>query len=450
MTGAADYVALALNPDGRRTERSQRDRSRSDRRKRAWSSATCRATTASFFAMWRSSPPTKRVCSNTCSSAAADWSFFLATRCCAERYNRELAGEHGAERAASAAEGAGLRSAIPLRPARLPPSALECLSGPRAIGLADHAGLQVLSPAARRARPAWRWPSMEAIRRSSRSRSIRAVRSWWPPRVRCRRSMRRPAILGRRCRPGPASSPWCKRCWRWPCAGQMTEHNVAVGQPLGESLDAVATRPVVDVTTPAQQREEVRMALEAQTSRWSFADTSESGVYRVEIGAPLAREEAFAVNVDTTESDLAQISPEELPRGILRTRPRQCRRLPRCRRSAIGAALHKTLLYCVLGSAVERSLLAWRFGRRDFDERHRCQTGSSDGSASMPPAPARARCGAWKTLGAGLPGSRCWPRCSPLAGVAYVYAREGAVGGPRYQGAAGRHAAGAHRDGGRS
>ena len=39
---------------------------------------------------------------------------------------------------------------------------------------------------------------------------------------------------------------------------------------------------------------------------------TQSGIYAARVGPPPGREETFAVNVDTAESDLAQIDPEEL------------------------------------------------------------------------------------------------------------------------------------------
>ncbi len=143
--------------------------------------------------------------------------------------------------------------------------------------------------------------------------------------------------------------------------GQMTEHNVSVGQPLGESLPAMASRPAVKVTTPAGGHEEVRTTLDAQDSRWSFADTQQSGMYHVELGAPVSRDESFAVNVDTSESDLTKVPAEELPKEFTahqRTNLDETDSPSITRRSG----LHKNLLYCVLGLLFVEVFLAWRFG----------------------------------------------------------------------------------------
>ncbi len=144
--------------------------------------------------------------------------------------------------------------------------------------------------------------------------------------------------------------------------GEMNEHNVPVGALLEESLPAMANRPPVTVVAPDGDREEVRMTLDAQASRWSYADTAESGVYRVELGPPLAREEAFAVNVDTSESDLTRLANDELPRQFTAYRRDN---LDEADSPAIGqrSGLHKLLLYGALGLLLCESFLAWRFAR---------------------------------------------------------------------------------------
>ncbi|MEX0679010.1 MAG: BatA domain-containing protein [Pirellulales bacterium] len=143
--------------------------------------------------------------------------------------------------------------------------------------------------------------------------------------------------------------------------GQMSEHNVEVGQALGESLVALPSRAAVVVTNPGGARDEVRMTLDAQASRWSYSDTLESGVYQVELGAPIDRNEAFAVNVNTAESDLAKIAPDELPKQFAahgRTNLDDIDSPSIHQRSG----LHRNLLYCLLGLLFAETFLAWRFG----------------------------------------------------------------------------------------
>jgi hypothetical protein len=144
--------------------------------------------------------------------------------------------------------------------------------------------------------------------------------------------------------------------------GQIGEHNLEVGQTLGQALAALASRPTVTITTPAGAREEVRMTLDPSDSRWSFDDTRQSGVYQAELGTPVGRQELYAVNVNTAESDLAQIAPEELPREFSTHRRTN---LDGGDSPAVThrSGLHKSLLYCVLGLLLAETFLAWRYGR---------------------------------------------------------------------------------------
>jgi hypothetical protein len=143
--------------------------------------------------------------------------------------------------------------------------------------------------------------------------------------------------------------------------GQMSQHNATVGGAVGDSLDAASSRATVTVTNPAGASEEVRMSLDAHASHWSYGDTRESGVYKIALGAPLSREELFAVNVDTIESDLSRIEPEDLPKGFA-THKRA--NLDDVDVAGVGhrSGLHKALLYLVLGLLLVETLMAWRFG----------------------------------------------------------------------------------------
>ncbi len=143
--------------------------------------------------------------------------------------------------------------------------------------------------------------------------------------------------------------------------GQMSQHNVEVGQSLGDSHGALATRASVAVTNPAGSREDVRMSLDSQASHWTFGDTQTSGVYRVELGAPLSSEDFFAVNVDTAESDLARLAPEELPKQFTTHRRAS---LDEADSPTVGhrSGLHKLLLYFALALLLAETYLAWRFG----------------------------------------------------------------------------------------
>jgi hypothetical protein len=146
-------------------------------------------------------------------------------------------------------------------------------------------------------------------------------------------------------------------------SGQARERNAEVGQPLVDTVEASLAQSPLSVKLPDGRQEDVRMAIDAQGGHWSFADTWQSGVYLARFGSPAAREALFAVNVDTAESNLARLEPEELPHEFttkLNSASDDAATATVSRRTD----LNKLLLYMVLGLVFAETLLAWRFGHQ--------------------------------------------------------------------------------------
>lgn len=145
-------------------------------------------------------------------------------------------------------------------------------------------------------------------------------------------------------------------------SGQMQDRNVEVGQSLGDLVSASASRDSVELRTPDGRVEELRLAVDSDGSRWNFADTSTSGVYIAEVKAAAPERESFAVNVDTAESNLARLDPDELPSQFTTN---QQSNLDDEESAGVSrrTGLHKNLLYTVLGLLLLETLLAWQFGR---------------------------------------------------------------------------------------
>ncbi|HEY2146958.1 MAG TPA: hypothetical protein VGH32_03420, partial [Pirellulales bacterium] len=97
---------------------------------------------------------------------------------------------------------------------------------------------------------------------------------------------------------------------------QGTDRNTLVGRSIGSSLPAAHASSVLSLETPDGRKQQIRIAARDDANRWSFADTWQSGMYRADFGGgDASATNLFAVNVDTNESDLAKISPGELPDG---------------------------------------------------------------------------------------------------------------------------------------
>jgi len=107
------------------------------------------------------------------------------------------------------------------------------------------------------------------------------------------------------------------------------------------------------------------IAADAQSA---LADATQSGIFTARFGPPIDRDRMYAVNVDTAESDLAQLSADELRTDVwpgvtfLHQTAWQNAVRPAVGASLARAGLQVDLLYVVLGLLFLETFLAWRFG----------------------------------------------------------------------------------------
>jgi hypothetical protein len=146
--------------------------------------------------------------------------------------------------------------------------------------------------------------------------------------------------------------------------GVVEERSSGVGKTIGDS----STTPLLHYSTDRQisrpdgSTDTVRVESGLDGGQWSYDATDLSGVYTVR-GAVGVEPQLFAVNVDTIESDVTKVDPQQLPPEIaIRQTPQAADNLaadellPRAgwQRALVTAAL--VLLFV-------ESLLAWYFGR---------------------------------------------------------------------------------------
>lgn len=149
---------------------------------------------------------------------------------------------------------------------------------------------------------------------------------------------------------------------------QLQQRNARVAESLGGTVTLDATDAPLVVQRPDGRREEVKLRSEEGSAVWSYSDTNTSGIYVARFGASISRSDAFAVNVDPAESDLARLGPERLRDEVWPEVPFvhqtgwQNLDDPAVGRIARSSALPKALLYAVLALLFVESLLAWRFG----------------------------------------------------------------------------------------
>ncbi|REJ68595.1 MAG: VWA domain-containing protein [Planctomycetota bacterium] len=112
-----------------------------------------------------------------------------------------------------------------------------------------------------------------------------------------------------------------QKLWRRAVSGRLNERNVAVFEPISGSLSDAGSEQPLSVLRPAfggrssQADRTVRITPDVGSAKWSFDETDQSGIYRVDHGDG-AGQQLFAANVNTEESDLARIAVEDLPAGL--------------------------------------------------------------------------------------------------------------------------------------
>jgi hypothetical protein len=146
-------------------------------------------------------------------------------------------------------------------------------------------------------------------------------------------------------------------------AGRFAGRTVLVGRPLSAVLRTSAADVPLEVRDPSGQLRRVRMAIEGEDSQWVFSDTFQSGVYRALYGPPVATEQRFAVNVDTSESDLTRVDPQLLPADLqVRTQITGDTRPAAMLGTGDEGRLFRMVLIIVLILLFCETFLAWRFG----------------------------------------------------------------------------------------
>ena len=166
----------------------------------------------------------------------------------------------------------------------------------------------------------------------------------------------------------PSYVPLVQELLAYAVGGQAEQRNLEVGQPLGATVSTTAGDVPLVIQGPEGRSDPIRVRTEGDYGSWTYSDTGTSGLYAAEFGPPLARADRFAVNVNTAESDLAQLSVEELRNEVWPDIPfahqTTWETFDEQPATAAGrsAGLLRALLYAVLGLLFFETFLAWRFG----------------------------------------------------------------------------------------
>lgn len=164
----------------------------------------------------------------------------------------------------------------------------------------------------------------------------------------------------------PSYVPIVQELLAYAVGAQLQDRNLRIGQTLGGTLPPAVRAAMVRV--PAGERKAADIKDRGTTADWVFSDTFVSGMYALEAAGTLAGETLFAVNVDTAESDLTPLAPDELREtlwpGIPFTHHTSWQNLDERPSTEVTrqSKLHVWLLYAVLGLLFLETFLAWQFG----------------------------------------------------------------------------------------
>jgi Mg-chelatase subunit ChlD len=161
----------------------------------------------------------------------------------------------------------------------------------------------------------------------------------------------------------PSFVPIVQELLKFAVSGQRDQFNVKVGDAVGAVLPSAAAGASVTVTDPEGGSRPVSVVSDLDSARWSLPVSDFSGIYTAEQTTDEASRQVFAVNVDTSESDLSKADPDEIPEAfVIRTDWQDLNEQPTGQIS-LNQGLHRYLLYAALILVLMETILAWRFGR---------------------------------------------------------------------------------------
>ncbi|MDA7979696.1 MAG: BatA domain-containing protein [Pirellulales bacterium] len=148
--------------------------------------------------------------------------------------------------------------------------------------------------------------------------------------------------------------------------GKIDSRNVLVSDPLSAAAPLTAADSQMVIETPTDEVKDIRLREDGELSLWNYQDTRYAGFYRAIPTVTDAAGGLFAVNLDTSESDLARVSPEELRDGLLAgvtyTLEEEYRQIDDqpLREITQRGELQRWLLLASLGLFLFEMVLAWR------------------------------------------------------------------------------------------
>ncbi len=160
----------------------------------------------------------------------------------------------------------------------------------------------------------------------------------------------------------PSFPPLVQQMLKAAVRGRTQLGNVTVGSALQGSVPPGLADASVVVTDPRGRSQRVPAEINGSDSHWTYTDTARSGVYTAAIGGAPGVVQRYAVNLDTQESQLERIDPEQLPAPFGRGRADAAPVGARAE-AAAPSFVFRYVLAAVLGLLLCETFLAWFVGR---------------------------------------------------------------------------------------
>jgi hypothetical protein len=163
--------------------------------------------------------------------------------------------------------------------------------------------------------------------------------------------------------------PVVQEALRYAAAGGDERSNTLVGMPLSGPIVSGQRDARVFVRTPSPNQELIPATIVSDETepRWTFGDTSVSGIYSASTAARESNntnaDSRFAVNLDTGESDLQRAARDDLPNGMVVALDAMFSRSAEEIVTSGRRDWHVPLLCGLLALVVLESLFAWLLGR---------------------------------------------------------------------------------------
>lgn len=169
----------------------------------------------------------------------------------------------------------------------------------------------------------------------------------------------------------PSFVPLVQEIAAWCAAGQIRQRNVMVGEPFDTLVASAAGMVSPTVQTPDGRSLSADVHAAGDAFALTNTDTSQNGIYLAKFGPPVNRSQMFATNVNTIESDLAKIGPEDIRSDVWPNIPfvYQTSSQDIDATAIVGPArgrsrLHVDLLYAAFGLLLVETFLGWRQGAK--------------------------------------------------------------------------------------